>query len=381
MSRLAVVAVCLCGVAANVWFAWNLFLPGAAGTGRNDFLELYAGGQLAGSPDLYNQASVRAAELRAIGESGLPFPRLPYYALLLKPLTWMPYRTAYAVWIVILVAALAAFAILWPHVSPAGKWMVCCWSLPAWVSVFNGQDVALLLLWAALAVWLLRRGKEATAGAVLALCAAKYHLVVLIPLVILAQRRWRMAAGAVGAGAAMLAVSFLVAGASWPREYWAALAGPGIQQAVSRMPNLHGLLSVMPFGLALEVVAAILVAATVFLAARRTSEFERPLALALVGSLLVSPHTYLADCALLLPALMMTTGGGAAANRRLISGVALATPVPWFLMQLPLPLPTLTRALMVALVYGMADSLGLRWPWTGAAARKAQAGATAGKTG
>jgi len=29
----------------------------------------------------------------------------------------------------------------------------------------------------------------------------------------------------------------------------------------------------------------------------------------------------------------------------------------------------------------MADSLGLRWPWTGAAARKAQAGATAGKTG
>jgi len=79
--------------------------------------------------------------------------------------------------------------------------------------------------------------------------------------------------------------------------------------------------------------------------------------------------------------LMMTTGGGAAGNRRLISGVALATPVPWFLMQLPLPLPTLTRALMVALVYGMADSLGLRWPWTGAAARKAQAGATAGKTG
>jgi len=74
----------------------------------------------------------------------------------------------------------AAFAILWPHVSPAGKWMVCCWSLPAWVSVFNGQDVALLLLWAALAVWLLRRGKEATAGAVLALCAAKYHLVVLV---------------------------------------------------------------------------------------------------------------------------------------------------------------------------------------------------------
>lgn len=378
MSRFAMLAACLCGIGANAWFAWNLFLPGAAGTGRNDFLGLYAGGQLAGSPDLYNPASVRAAELRAAGETGLPFPRLPYYALLLKPLTWMPYRTAYAVWGAMMVAALAGFGILWPHARPASKWMLCCWSLPAWVSVFNGQDVALLLLWAALAVWLLRGGREAAAGAVLALCASKYHLVVLVPLVVLAQRRWRMAAGAAGTAAAMLAASFLVAGASWPKQYWAALADRGIQQGVSRMPNLYGLLSVMRFGLALEAVATILVAATVFLAARRTAEFEGPLALALVGSLLVSFHTYLADCALLLPALMMTTGRGAASRRR-VSGVALATPVPWFLLQLPLPLPTLTRALMVALVYGLADTLGLRWRGAKAADQKARASATAGK--
>jgi len=380
MSRFAVLAVCLCGIAANVWFAWNLCVPGAAGTGRNDFLELYAGGQLAGSADLYNQASVRAAELRAIGEYGLPFPRLPYYALLLKPLTWMPYHRAYAVWIVMMVAALAAFGMLWPHARPAGKWMLCCWSLPAWVSVFNGQDVALLLLWVALAVWLSRRGKEAAAGAVLALCASKYHLVVLVPLVILAQRRWRMAAGAAGTGAALLAVSFLVAGASWPREYWAALEGPGIQQAVSRMPNLYGLLRFLPFGLAWQALATALVAGALFLAARRTSGFEGPLALALVGGLLVNPHTYLADCALLLPALTMTAGG-ADGSRRRISGIALATPIPWFLLELPFPLPNLTRALMVALVYEMADTLGLGWRRPAAAARKPQVAATNGKAG
>ena len=380
MSRLAVWAVCLGGIAANVWFAWNLFLPGAAGTGRNDFLELYAGGQLAGSPDLYNPAKVREAELRAIGESGLPFPRLPYYALLLKPLTWMPYRTAYAVWATMMVAALAAFGILWPHARPASKWMLCCWSIPAWISVFNGQDVALLLLWVALAVWLLRGGREATAGVALALCASKYHLVVLVPLVILAQRRWRMAAGAAGAGAVMLAVSFLVAGASWPSRYWAGLADPGVQQAVSRMPNLYAQLRLIPFGLALQVVATILIAATVFLAARRTSEFAGPLALALAGSLLVSPHTYLADCALLLPALMIATAGGAAGSLRRIPGVALATPIPWFLLELPLPLPTLTRALMLALVYELAGTLGLRWPGKQADGT-GQASATAGKSG
>ena len=380
MPRFAVWAICLGGIAVNVWCAWNLFLPGAAGTGRNDFLGLYAGGQLAGTPGLYNPATVRAAEGRVSGETGLPFPRLPYYALLLKPLTWMPYRTAYAVWEVVMLAALAAFAMLWPHDDRAHAWMLCCWSVPAWVSLFNGQDVALLLLWVALAARLLKIGWAAAAGAVLALCAAKYHLVVLVPLVVLAQRRWRMAAGAVAAGAVMLAASFLVAGVSWPGQYWAAMADPGIQQAVSRMPNLYALLRPLPFGLEMDWAAAVLVAATVFLAARRASGFAGPLALALVGSLLVSPHTYLADCALLLPALIIATGTGVRGGKRL-SAIALASPVPWFLLQLPVPLPTVTRLLMVALVYTVAASLGLGWHSAAAPAAQTQAGATAGKAG
>jgi hypothetical protein len=380
MSRFAVVAVCLAGVAANVWLAWNLFLPGAVATGRNDFLSLYAGAQIVCNQDLYDRASVRAAELRAIGETGLPYSRLPYFALLMKPLTWLGYRTAYVVWEIMMVAALAAFGILWPHTSRPGKWILCCWSLPAWVSVLNGQDVALLLLWMALAVRLLHREKAAAAGAVLALCAAKYHLMVLVPLVILAQRRWRMAAGAVATGAAMAVVSFLVAGATWPWRYWAALADPLIQQGVSHMPNLNGLLRVLPFGLALEGVAALLVAAAVFLAARRTRELEGPLALALVGGLLVSFHTWLADCALLLPALMMTAGAGTAGGRARISATALATPIPWFLLQLPWPLPAITQGLLIGLAYGSAGALGLRCRWTGAD-RSAPADASAGKTG
>ncbi|MGA2038607.1 MAG: glycosyltransferase family 87 protein [Bryobacteraceae bacterium] len=380
MTRFAVVAVCLAGVAANVWMAWNLFLPGAAGTGRNDFLSLYAGAQIVCNQDLYDRANVRAAEVRAIGETGLPYSRLPYFALLMKPLTWLRYRTAYVVWEMMMVAALAAFGILWPHGSPAGKWILCCWSLPAWESVLNGQDVALLLLWMALAVRLLRRERAMAAGVVLALCAAKYHLVMLVPLVILAQRRWRMAAGAAAAGAAMAVVSFLVAGATWPWRYRAALADPLMQQGVAHMPNLNGLLSVAPFNLALEGVAALLVAAAVFLAARRTREFEGPLALALVGGLLVSFHTWLADCALLLPALIMTAGGGTARGRARISSTALATPVPWFLLQLPWPLPAITQGLLIGLVYGLADALGLRWRRTGAD-RSTPADAPAGKTG
>jgi len=213
----------------------------------------------------------------------------------------------------------------------------------------------------------------------LALCASKYNLVLLVPLVILAQRRWRVAAGAAAMGAAMLATSFLVAGASWPRQYWGVLADPGIWHGASRMANLHGLLRAMPFGLAVEAVAALLVAAAVFLAARRTSEFEGPLALALAGSVLVSPHTYLADYALLLPALIVTAGV-AEGSRRRISAIALATPIPWFLLQLPWPVPVITLALMLGLVYGLADTLGLRWPGDPADG-KVHPSVTAGKTG
>lgn len=350
-----------------------------AATGANDFLNLYAGGTLAGTPNLYDQASVRTEELRARGLAWFPFLRLPYYALLLKPLTWLPYQIAYEVCEALLVAAWVGFGSLWPHARTGDKWIVCCWSLPLWVGVFNGQDAALLLLWVALAVWLLRGGREAAAGVALALCASKYHLVVLVPLVIVAQRRWRMAAGAAGTIMAMLAVSFLIAGASWPLEYWAALRLPCSQIGLDHMANLHALFAQIPFGLTLEAAMALAIAAAVFVAARHTDGFEGPLALALVGGLLVSPHTYLADCALLLPALTMAADGGTAGGRARVSATALATPVPWFLLQLPWPLPAITRVLMIGLVYGLAGRLGLGWRWTGAD-RSTPAGASAGKT-
>lgn len=361
MSRLKVLAICVGGVVFNAWCAWNLFVPGAASTGRNDFLPLYAFGQLTGSPNLYDTASVYAAESHAIGAYGIVYPRLPYYGLLLKPLTWMPYQTAYRVWEALMLAAFAGFVLLWPHARPAEKWILCCWSLPFWAGLFNGQDGALLLLWLALAMRLFRGGREVLVGAVLALCASKYNLVILVPLVILAQRRWRMAAGASAVGAVMLALSFLAAGASWPLRYWAMLMDPLTEHGLDHMANLHALFSAIPFGVGLEAAVALLIAATVFLAARRTADFEGPLALALAGSLLVSPHTYLADCALLLPALMFAAGRVAAGGPRRISSTALATPVPWYLLQLLLPLPAITRALMVGLVYELGGNLGVRW--------------------
>src|SRR5438552_3656188 len=114
-KTMPVAAFCLLGAALNVWLACAVLLPGAW-TGRNDFLGLYAGARLSGTRDLYNREVVRETQLRAAGETGesLRFSRLPYYGLLLKPMSWLPYRVSFAVWVALGVAVLVLFARLWP---------------------------------------------------------------------------------------------------------------------------------------------------------------------------------------------------------------------------------------------------------------------------
>lgn len=345
-QRWRIAALCIAGALLNTWLACSLFLP-RAWQGRNDFLGFYAGGKLAGSPHLYDRDSVAAAHLQAIGETGeIQYGRLPYYAWMLKPLGLLPYPTAYAVWEVLLAAAFAGFLALWPGAAPRTKWCAGCWSLPAFVCLFNGQDDLLLLCCAAFAAWLLRHEKPLAAGLVLTLCASKYHLFILVPLVIVAQRRWRMAAGAGIGGGLALALSFAVAGPHWPWRYYELVAHPGINTGLAHMPNLHSLLGMGQLGLTLQFIATVALAAGVFLAARRTSSFEQPLALALAAGVLAGYHGYLHDCSLLLPGIIAFFG---VATRHLrLPVIALASPVPWFLLQLPWPMPALTQLLILA---------------------------------
>ena len=109
------VIVCGAALALNILLVASLFVPDAW-SGRNDFLGLYAGARLAGTPDLYNPAAIREVQIRSIGEAGesLQFSRLPYYAAILKPLSLLPYRTAYLVWVCLSTAFVVGFAALWP---------------------------------------------------------------------------------------------------------------------------------------------------------------------------------------------------------------------------------------------------------------------------
>ncbi|MCW5977792.1 MAG: DUF2029 domain-containing protein [Bryobacteraceae bacterium] len=273
--------------------------------GGNDFLSFYAGGRLAGGEELYSREAARAIQREAAGidSETLPFIRMPYYAAALKPLSSLPYLTAYAVWQALNLAAWAAFALLMPGPSRLTVIALSACAISIYVSFLNGQDLPLILLFLAAALRLEGRAGF-RAGLCLSLCLAKFHLFLFVPAVVLLRRRWRLAAGSAVGVSALLAVSFAVGGAAWPAAYVKALANGNFHSGSVVTPNIAGLLAIsgLPSALLWPIGAAF--AAAVCLAALRRP-FPHALSAALIAGVLVAPHAFLQDTALLLPASLL----------------------------------------------------------------------------
>jgi len=163
-----------------------------------------------------------------------------------------------------------------------------------------------------------------------------------------------MASGAAFGGCVLLALSFAAAGKSWPISYYKTLADARISTGMAHMPNLHSLFGTGRLSLPLQIAAGLALAAGIFLAARGASNFEGPLALALVAGVLAGFHGYLSDAALFLPALMIFSTASYAS----LPAMALITPIPWVFLQLPKPFPVLTQLLIVALASAGFVSIG-----------------------
>ena len=200
----------------------------------------------------------------ALHES-LRFTRPPFYAALLWPLSLLPYKTAYPVWWLLRIASLGGFVALWRIPSRAETMLFTVLSLPVFASLAAGQDSILLLLFIAVAFRCWQNGNDFNAGLALSLCAIKFHLFVLLPLLFWRQRLGRMAAGFGSGAAALLAVSFAVEGWRWPFDYFAVLTDGRVHPSADSMPNLHGLFAGLPHGVYLEALASVAVVAAAWL--------------------------------------------------------------------------------------------------------------------
>ncbi len=337
------------GLALVVCIWWNTMDPIAAG--KNDFAAFYAGGKLAGKADLYHAPNIMRVKADCAGEygQGREYIRLPYLAALFWPLGRLPYLWAYAVFQSICLAALCAFVLLWPGNRTAAL-LACCWSVPVSAAFALGQDVVFLMVWVALALrW--HKSKPLTAGLALALCAAKFHLFIHVPLVIAAQRKWRFGWGALLGGAGIAGLCFAVGGADWPLRFLATISSPSVGPGEHIMPNLHALLRGLPERGIWEALLAALCAALVWTVARR-SGFELGMAAALMAGVLTSVHAYVADCALLIPAALALFGTGVPWMR--MAGVAMLLPFWYLLLHTGSPAGRVAPAALLVLLGGMA---------------------------
>lgn len=276
--------------------------------GHNDFSTFYAGGKLARTPALYNHESMRR-EVRALwpdsGDSEV-YLRAPFYAVLLKPLAWLPYRAA-----LIAFLCLTAGSFLWFVIRFAKECaylpLLAAFSVPMYLNINGGADVPLLLAAIGGFILLTRRGRDFAAGLLLALCAIKFHLFVFVPLLLLLEKRWRILLG-LAAGSVALA---LAGGITWIGPWLKLMFGPAITGIpiwkLSPAPNIHGLVTVLGAGPALEYLLVAFVIAAFLWLCLRVDNFELLLGVSLVCGLLVSFHSFTYDDLLLMPVLVLVS--------------------------------------------------------------------------
>ena len=296
-AKLAISCAAILGIGALLYGVRDRALAGA-----NDFIPLYVAAQTIGTGGLYAVEPYLEFQVERFGIAGesLRFTRLPFYAVLLAPLRLLDYPAAYGLWSLLRLAAVVAFVLLWTGArSKADTLLFVSLSLPIYVSLITGQDTLLLLPLIAMTLRY-ERTRPFASGFALSLCAIKFHLFTLAPVLLLAQRRWDIGKGFLAGGGVLLVLSFLGGGWTWPASYLGTLLDGRVHPETEKMPNLHGLEMPMP----VELAVCALIAATAWFAMRRLP-FDVGLATALTGGLLLSYHCYMMDTVILVPALMI----------------------------------------------------------------------------
>ena len=291
-----------------------------------DFFSFYSGAKLyvlKGGSAVYDLALQKQYELQVIPHPAdqfvvLPYFHPPYYTLLIAPLAFVDYRTAYyamAAFNVVLVALLIAILVRGSE-RIHGRAAIVAAALiagffPLFVTVLQGQSdlIVLVPLAAAYTAW--ARGKLGWAGVFSGLALAKPQLLLLIPVLFIARRAWRALAGFAAVIAGLAVISVVGFGVGPVLAYvnavgrWA-IGGsfPTNGQIVytdTAVYSLRNVLEAVPGGgkgLALAVLI-ILLALVALSLSWRPNKPRLDFALAIAASLVLSPHQNVHDLALL----------------------------------------------------------------------------------
>jgi hypothetical protein len=314
------VAICLTNGILSLLMLRNIEAPFS---GRaSDFAAFYTAGKIVvegNRKKLYDLETQASTESRSTPHLG---PPLLYYhpafeALLFAPLAMLSYRKAFLVWDVVnLLVLLLIPLILRKHIRIIGDnlalstlALICFF--PGVVTLLQGQDSILLLLFYALAFAAMRSGHSLRAGLFLALALFKFQFVLPFVLLVALAKRWGLMVGFLCGAAATGVMSLATAGFSGLREFpyflWNANQNWTAGNISPRvMANLRGVLASIAGagpGPKLLVLFSSIILLTATVLAIRKSEWRNnsdlPFALMISATMMVSYHLNPHDLTLL----------------------------------------------------------------------------------
>ena len=279
--------------------------------GQHDFMPFYLGGKLAASGQIariYDKPVYQPliAQLRNEGERKSRFDahyfiRPAFEAFFYIPFTWFSYSRASTLALIgnlgllgILVWKLPIWLAAPPGLRPALRLALAVFYPFLW-SIVLGQDTLLLTLLVGYAISRDVVGSDTGAGVIIGLCAWKPNLMWLLPLALLAARRWRMAIYSLATSSVLLVLSFGLVGVRGFRQWVQLVQAPSSDITPSLMGNIRALN--IHFGL---IFASIALALTIvcFCIVLHRGSFSDKISASLLAALLISPHTYWQDYSL-----------------------------------------------------------------------------------
>jgi hypothetical protein len=316
-----------------------------------DFLNFYAGASLVEQgriAQLHTVQTVRVVKGR-VPEAKELFVRPAFYAALLVPLAWLRQDLAFDVW----VASQALLLVLcwmwgWRRFGPDAL-VFAALSLPAPLGIASAQDCVLLLAVFIASYELSERKQWAASGAVLALLLIKFHLILLWPVALLLQRRWKMFAGFCGMAAVEVVSCWLLGGTALIRSY-VKMLGDKHLEILSPSPQL--MISYEGFaanlGIASPIFNLLLIGGilALFVWTVRDAPLWRMFAITAVASELIVPHVYGYDATLLLLPIWLTIFNSKQPASR-IAATLMATPLPFLFALADKPWAVVSSASML----------------------------------
>jgi len=233
ITRERVRAVCVSIICINAillglsFFTHNGRTPFGHSLGGGCTIYYYTGAGLNQGLDIYQPGVIDGLLARAgQAESPLPFLYPPFFAGLFRPLALLPYAPAFAVWILIAVAAyFAGFQLLWPVSRlPAEYKTDALLIILAFVhfqvyTLAGGWQSWFGFFWLALTFNLEYRSRDVLAGLTLSVCLYKPTLLLIILPALVVRGRFKILSGFAVGAVVLVSISLAVVGQNECADY------------------------------------------------------------------------------------------------------------------------------------------------------------------